>query len=461
MSRVGVSGAGALFVGDGSGIVRAWDWRRAGAGRARLGGGARRRRALRRAALARAVGRRGVRGGGRNRPRFISRRRRRRRRASPRPSGTGRRGGGRRGRGFSTRERWPPRGGDAAGGETRGRGCAGRDTVRVSPSRASEMLSPRAGTRARGATSPSRRGVWTGSSGYGADPCLGAARAPGRGRRPGVAMRRGGEGARRRTRRRRTRTARCPRGETRHRRVGYFHRAVARAGVGVRRRGAAGASEGGPEEPGPRLGRFTKRNRTRNRTARGRRPRARTLTRAEIRTTRVRTRSVGLWGTRAVAGRRARGWSGVGWTPTTMHRRVGDASARAIALDHAGGRLVTGERETVPSRAPGCPRRRGVVTEGGKGRAEERARIIVYLRKILPQNSRERDTISAPAPDESPLSSLPIGSRAGRRAPHARNPRDEGRRRSRLVGRRGCIALVSTVIPPPLARALERRIERC
>ena len=42
---------------------------------------------------------------------------------------------------------------------------------------------------------------------------------------------------------------------------------------------------------------------------------------------------------------RARGWSGVGWTPTTMHRRVGDASARAIALDHAGGRLVTGERD--------------------------------------------------------------------------------------------------------------------
>ena len=45
------------------------------------------------------------------------------------------------------------------------------------------------------------------------------------------------------------------------------------------------------------------------------------------------------------AGWRGRGWSGVGWTPTTMHRRVSDGRARAVALDHAGGRLVTGERD--------------------------------------------------------------------------------------------------------------------
>ena len=319
------------------------------------------------------------------------------------------------------------------------------------------MVSPRAGTRAREATSPSRRGVWTGSSGYGADPRPGSARAPGTRPARGTTGDGDASGRRRRT------APRSPPSNS-HRAVSTGRdssppRGILPSRCGPRRRrcAASGGRRGRakePEEPGPRPGAVhEKKSDAKSDGARPTSPSRAPDTRGNVR-----------WGC-GVRGR-SRGAA-----------REGVVGGRVDADDDAS---ASGRRERARNRAR--PRRGetrhgrerryhhvrqgahaggGVVTEGGKGRAEERARIIVYLRKILPQNSRERDAISAPAPNESPLSSLPIGSRAGRRAPHARNPRDEGRRRSRLVGRRGCIALVSTVIPPPLARALERRIERC
>ena len=337
MSRVGVSGAGALFVGDGSGIVRAWDWRRAGAG-ALASAGAHAGAVLSVAPLSlarsdvaasagvdgtvRVLSLDGGDGGGA----------RLRGHLGPVVGVAADVGGGRPPSRASERVSTP------RGGNARARTRAGRDTVRVSPSRASEMVSPRAGTRAREATSPSRRGVWTGSSGYGADPRPGAARAPGTRPARGTTGDGDASGRRRRT------APRSPPSNS-HRAVSTGRdssppRGILPSRCGPRRRrcAASGGRRGRakePEEPGPRPGRFTKRNRTRNRTARGRRPRARTLTRAR--------NVVGYAGGRGAP--RARGWSGVGWTPTTMHRRVGDASARAIALDHAGGRLVTGERD--------------------------------------------------------------------------------------------------------------------
>ena len=340
MSRVGVSGAGALFVGDGSGIVRAWDWRRAGAG-ALASAGAHAGAVLSVAPLSLARSDVAASAGVDGTVRVLSL--------------DGGDGGGARLRGhlgpvvgvaadagFSSGSRASERVSTPRGGNARARTRAGRDTVRVSPSRASEMVSPRAGTRAREATSPSRRGVWTGSSGYGADPRPGLARAPGTRPARGTTGDGDASGRRRRT------APRSPPSNS-HRAVSTGRdssppRGILPSRCGPRRRrcAASGGRRGRakepeePEEPGPRPGRFTKRNRTRNRTARGRRPPRAVLTRAET-FGGVRGRSRGA-AREGVVG-------GVGWTPTTMHRRVGDASARAIALDHAGGRLVTGERD--------------------------------------------------------------------------------------------------------------------
>ena len=348
MSRVGVSGAGALFVGDGSGIVRAWDWRRAGAG-ALASAGAHAGAVLSVAPLSLARSDVAASAGVDGTVRVLSL--------------DGGDGGGARLRGhlgpvvgvaadagFSSvaglRESI-----DAAGGNARARTRAGRDTVRVSPSRASEMVSPRAGTRAREATSPSRRGVWTGSSGYGADPRPGLARAPGTRPARGTTGDGDASGRRRRT------APRSPPSNS-HRAVSTGRdssppRGILPSRCGPRRRrcAASGGRRGRakePEEPGPRPGRFTKRNRTRNRTARGRRPPRAVLTRAET-----------LWGTRAVAGRRARG--GGRGSGGRRRRCIGEWATRARAQSRSTtrGGDSSRARETVPSRAPGCPRRRG------------------------------------------------------------------------------------------------------
>ena len=205
---------------------------------------------------------------------------------------------------------------DAAGGNARARTRAGRDTVGFL-----HHGPPRWYRRGRGRGRGKRRRhrvggvdgvvrVWRGPS-----PGVGAGAGDATGARDNRGWRCvGAASARRRARRRRTRTARCQRGETRHRRVGYFRRAVARAGVGVRRRGAAGASEG-TGGTGPATGAVhEKKSDAKSDGARPTSPSHGPDSRGNV---------VGYAGGR---GAPRGGWSGVGWTPTTMHRRVGDAA---------------------------------------------------------------------------------------------------------------------------------------
>ena len=366
MSRVGVSGAGALFVGDGSGIVRAWDWRRAGAG-ALASAGAHAGAVLSVAPLSLARSDVAASAGVDGTVRVLSL--------------DGGDGGGARLRGHlgpvvgvaadvgggDTRERWRPGEGTPRGKRAGADARGARHRKGFSITGLRDVIAA-GGDAGEGSDVAIASGgvdgvvrVWRGplpGGGAGAGDaggdrgwrCVGAAKAHGAALAAVELAPRGVHGARLVTAAWDTSIALWP-------------APASVCGVGGRR---GRAKE--PEEPGPRLGRFTKRNRTRNRTARGRRPRARTLTRAEIRTTRVRTRSVGLWGTRAVAGRRARG--GGRGSGGRRRRCIGEWATRARAQSRSTtpGRLVTGERDGTIT----CARVPTPAGGGDRGGREER-----------------------------------------------------------------------------------------
>ena len=335
MSRVGVSGAGALFVGDGSGIVRAWDWRRAGAG-ALASAGAHAGAVLSVAPLSLARSDVAASAGVDGTVRVLSL--------------DGGDGGGARLRGHLG----PVVGVAADAGFSSVAGL--RESIDVAGGK-------RAGADARGARHRKgfsitglRDGIAAGGdAGEGSDVAIASGGVDGvvrvwRGPSPGV-----GAGAGDATGARDNRGWRCvgaakahgaalaavelaPRGVHGARlvtaawdtSVALWPAPASVCGVG----GAAGASEG-TGGTGPATGAVhEKKSDAKSDGARPTSPSHGPDSRGNV---------VGYAGGRGAP--RARGWSGVGWTPTTMHRRVGDASARAIALDHAGGRLVTGERD--------------------------------------------------------------------------------------------------------------------
>ena len=335
MSRVGVSGAGALFVGDGSGIVRAWDWRRAGAG-ALASAGAHAGAVLSVAPLSLARSDVAASAGVDGTVRVLSL--------------DGGDGGGARLRGhlgpvvgvaadtgFSSvaglRESIDAAGGKRAGADARGArhrkgfsitglrdgiaagGDAGEGSdVAIASGGVDGVVrvwrgpSPGVGAGAGDATGARDNRGWR---------CVGAAKAHGAALAAVELAPRGVHGARLVTAAWDTSVALWP-------------APASVCGVG----GAAGASEG-TGGTGPATGAVhEKKSDAKSDGARPTSPSRGPDSRGNV---------VGYAGGRGAP--RARGWSGVGWTPTTMHRRVGDASARAIALDHAGGRLVTGERD--------------------------------------------------------------------------------------------------------------------